>query len=164
MRARPRPVRGRWALSFADLCLLLLGFLVLLQASQATRDQALAGIGSYFGAIEAPRQADLAAASLFEPGEALLSARGHALLLATVRPFVSDGAVIHIQSFGTDRGDHRFDGWDLAAARLGAVARALEATGLPGARLRIAGLAENGGDEAPEGQVIRIVARPESLR
>jgi hypothetical protein len=35
---------------------------------------------------------------------------------------------------------------------------------LPGARLRIAGLAENGGDEAPEGQVIRIVARPESLR
>ena len=39
-----RAARSRWALSFADLSLLLLGFFVLLQANQASRDEAISGL------------------------------------------------------------------------------------------------------------------------
>jgi flagellar motor protein MotB len=159
MRAGPRQNRARWALSFADLCLLLLGFFVLLQANQATRDEALAGLGSYFGAIEAPLQADLPAATLFEPGEALLSEAGRNALLLAAKPLASPSDIIQIQSIGIDRGTHRFDAWDLAAARLGAVARTLVAAGIPQQRLRIAGLAETADGKTPEKQIIRLVEK-----
>ncbi|MBT2187068.1 OmpA/MotB family protein [Sphingobium nicotianae] len=159
-RAIPRANRGRWALSFADLCLLLLGFFVLLQANQVQRDRALAGIGSYFGAIEAPAQADLQARSLFEPGEAFLSMQGKIVLLKAAKPFATSKEIIQIQSIGVDGGNHRFDAWDLAAARLGAVARALVAAGIPQQRLRIAGLAEDADGRAPGRQIIRIVEKP----
>jgi len=155
-----RQNRTRWALSFADLSLLLLGFFVLLQASQAQRDAALAGLGTYFGAIEAPEQADLPAASLFEPGEALFSEAGRNVLLGAAKPFARSSNVIQIQSIGVDSGQTRFDAWDLAAARLGAVARTLVAAGVPQARIRIAGLAEDADGKAPGKQIIRIVEKP----
>ena len=101
IRAHPRQTRTRWALSFADLCLLLLAFFALLHANQATRDKALAGIGSYFGAFETPLQVDLAAVDLFEPGEALLSARGHAALLEAAAPLARTGKIVRIQSIGS---------------------------------------------------------------
>lgn len=41
--------RNRWAVSFADLLLLLLAFFVLLQASGARRDVVLAGVAQQFG-------------------------------------------------------------------------------------------------------------------
>jgi len=155
-----RANRSRWALSFADLCLLMLGFFVLLQADQATRRNALNGIGTIFGAIEAPRQADLDAQALFEPGEALLSEAGRAALLRAAQPFMASSGTIQIQSIGLDRGQYRFDAWDLAAARLGAVARTLVAAGVPQARLHIAGLAEQTDGDAPGRQTIRIAERP----
>ena len=49
----------------------------------------------------------------------------------------------------------RFDEWDLAAARLGAVARELKGHGLAGDRLRIRGLDQMDGASG-RGQVIRI--------
>jgi len=159
-----RAGRTRWALSFADLCLLLLGFFVLLQANQAQRDAALAGIGAYFGAIAAPAQADLPAAALFEPGEALLSAGGRARIAAAARRFAANGHAVQIQSIGLDAGTRRFDAWDLAAARLGAAARALTEAGIPADRLRIAGLAEQADGPASAGQTIRIVERPLASR
>jgi flagellar motor protein MotB len=155
-----RQNRGRWALSFADLCLLLLGFFVLLQANQAQRDAALAGLGTYFGAIEAPEQADLPARNLFEPGEALLSDEGRSALLNAAKPFANTKDIIQIQSIGVDSGETRFDAWDLAAARLGAVARTLVAAGIPQQRIRIAGLAEEADGKAPGKQIIRIVEKP----
>jgi len=155
-----RAGRIRWALSFADLCLLLLGFFVLLQANQAQRDAALAGIGSYFGAIDAPLQVDLVASTLFEPGEALLSKDGRARLAQAAASFGNSGKIVQIQSIGLDANSRRFDSWDLAAARLGAVARALSAEGIPAGRLRIAGLAEQPDSEAPGRQIIRIVEKP----
>lgn len=160
IRAQPRQTRARWALSFADLCLLLLAFFALLHANQATRDKALAGIGSYFGAFETPHRVDLAAVDLFEPGEALLSARGHAALLEAAAPLARTGKIVRIQSIGIDSGEHRFDAWDLAAARLGAVARTLVAAGIPQAKLRIAGLAEQPDASAPGRQTIRITELP----
>jgi flagellar motor protein MotB len=154
-RANP----GRWALSFADLCLLLLGFFVLLQADETQRNAALTGIGTYFGAIEAPVQVDLRAETLFEPGEALLSEAGQTALLKAARPLANAKGIIQIQSIGLNRGLHRFDAWDLAAARLGAVARTLVAAGVPQARLRIAGLAEEADGKAPGRQIIRLVEK-----
>ena len=41
--------RSRWALSFADLLLLLLGFFVMLQASGQRRDAMLAQVRQQFG-------------------------------------------------------------------------------------------------------------------
>ena len=107
-----RPNRARWALSFADLSLLLLGFFVLLQANRAQRDTALAGLGTYFGAIRAPIRTDLAARALFEPGEALLSEAGRAALLRAAGPFARSKEIIQIQSIGVDAGETRFDAWD----------------------------------------------------
>jgi len=155
-----RANRTRWALSFADLCLLLLGFFVLLQADQATRSRALNGIGRHFGAITSPRQVDMSAQALFEPGEALLSDAGRTALLRAAHPFVTAGATVQIQSIGLDDGRYRFDAWDLAAARLGAIARTLVAAGLPPQRLHIAGLAEQAADDTPDQQIIRLLERP----
>lgn len=155
-----RQNRARWALSFADLCLLLLGFFVLLQASQSKREAALTGLGTYFGAIEAPVRTDLPAATLFEPGEALLSETGRNTLLRAAKPFADSSEIIQIQSIGVDSGVRRFDAWDLAAARLGAVARTLVAAGVPQGRIRIAGLAEEAEDKMPGKQIIRIAEKP----
>jgi flagellar motor protein MotB len=150
-----RAARARWALSFADLSLLLLGFFVLLQAGQGTREEALAGLNSYFAGLQAPNQADLPADQLFASGEALLSPAGRNRLLAATRPFASGKGVIRIQSLGMAQGEHRFDAWDLSAARLGAVARALVSAGIAPDRIRIAGLAEPDGKPG-HGQIIRL--------
>ena len=157
-----RAARARWAVSFADLSLLLLGFFVLLQANQTTRDQALAGLNTYFAGMQAPHQADLPADQLFAPGEALLSVEGKARLLAAARPFADGKSVVRVQSLGMAHGEYRFDAWDLSAARLGAVARALVAGGIAPGRIRIAGLAEPDPDakDTPKSQVIRLAEAP----
>jgi hypothetical protein len=64
---------------------------------------------------------------------------------------------LEIRSEGSDRGQQRFDDWDLAAARLGAVARALRMDGIAQDRLRIRGL-DQGDGRAGQGQLIHIAA------
>ena len=125
--------RSRWALSFADLSLLLLGFFVLLQARPASAPLA-AGLRHAFGAhphamLERP------ADSLFEPGEAVLRPDARVLLRRFAHG-ARDGVLI--ASRGTEAGSRRFDGWELAAARAAAVARELAASGVPEARIRVA--------------------------
>jgi hypothetical protein len=135
------PRRARWALSFADLCLLLLGFFVLLQA-HSKRDSALAGINAYFrdgGTGARAIDADIPATMLFVPNEAMLTPAGRARLGSIARDVLESGGVLRISSQGTDPGTARFDGWDLASARLGAVARALIQAGFPADRVRIEG-------------------------
>ena len=58
--------RGRWAISFADLLLLLLGFFVMLQASGQRRDAMLAQVRQQFGG-EASSPMEIHAAELFLP-------------------------------------------------------------------------------------------------
>ena len=148
--------RNRWALSFADLALLLLGFFVLLQASNGRQREVVSGVAQEFGAPVA-RQDRLAARSLFQPGEALLTASGeHALAQMAVR-YKTGKQGIEIRSVGLDAATNRFDSWDLAAARLGATARALAAHGIARDRIVIRGLDQQ--SESRTGQQILIRAK-----
>ncbi|PZU57319.1 MAG: flagellar motor protein [Sphingobium sp.] len=149
--------RARLAISFADLALLLLGFFVLLQASGSQRRAVLEGVGSQFGgkaAAAAPDIAQWPASDLFVAGEAMLSPAGNARISAYVRSFAAHGEGVELRSVGQDRANGRYDAWDLAAARTGAVARALEAAGLRRDRILIRGLDE--GDGTAKGQAIRL--------
>lgn len=147
--------RNRWAVSFADLLLLLLGFFILLQASGHKRDAMLAQVRQQFGGRAVAKDMELRAAELFLPDEALLSGQGRAALARVAAGLRSGSGRIDISSLGTDPARRRFDPWDLAAARLGAVARELKAQGLAGDRLRIRGLDQMDGGTG-KGQLIRI--------
>ena len=147
--------RNRWAVSFADLLLLLLGFFILLQASGHKRDGMLAQVRQQFGGRTASSVVEWRAAALFLPDEALLSSQGRAAIARATAGLRSGGGRIHSSSPGPDPAQRRFDPWDLAAARLGAVARELKAQGLAEDRLRIRGLDQMDGDTG-KGQVIRV--------
>lgn len=153
MSATAAARRNRWAISFADLTLLLLGFFVLLQAGGQRSDAMLAGVSQQFGGRPLRRAVELRAADLFAPGEAMLTPAGRIRIAAVSRGLAGQGA--EVTSHGTDPARHRFDDWDLAAARLGAVARALKAQGIAGDRLVIRGLDQADG-QGTRGQVIRI--------
>ncbi|EQB09789.1 hypothetical protein L288_05110 [Sphingobium quisquiliarum P25] len=151
--------RNRWAVSFADLLLLLLGFFILLQASGQKRDAMLAQVRQQFGGRAIAKELELRATELFLPDEAMLSDQGRALIAQAAAGLRSGSGRIDISSLGTDPARRRFDPWDLAAARLGAVARELKAQGLPGGRLRIRGLDQMDGGTG-KGQIIRIGQGP----
>ena len=147
--------RNRWAVSFADLLLLLLSFFILLQASGQKRDAMLAQVRQQFGGRAVAKDMELRAAELFLPDEALLSDQGRAAISRVAAGLRRGSGRIDISSLGTDPARRRFDPWDLAAARLGAVARELKVQGLSDKRLRIRGLDQMDGGTG-KGQVIRI--------
>ena len=140
----------RWALSFADLCLVLLGFVLLMQAQRGNPAAVTAGIREAFGAPPLGGF-DRIAAPLFEPGEAILRSPAHAELAAIGRRARSSGGTVHIESIGTDTGSLRFDGWEIAAARAAAAARAVREGGLAADRIDVSVAATRG-----RGQRLRI--------
>ncbi|HKY83009.1 MAG TPA: flagellar motor protein MotB [Sphingobium sp.] len=155
--------RSRWAISFADLLLLLLGFFVLLQASGQKRDAMLAEVRQQFGGRAMRSGVELHAGELFLPGEAMLSDKGRARIARVSAELRSGQGGLEIRSQGTDPIRQRFDEWDLAAARLGAVARELRAQGLSRNALVIRGLDQLDGATG-KGQVIRIALAPPKPR
>jgi flagellar motor protein MotB len=80
------PQRRLWLITFADLALLLLGFFVLLQATQRVDPRVLAaGIRAGFGASETAAPAmpvDIAVVDSFTPGSAVPLSSEHALAWA----------------------------------------------------------------------------------
>ncbi len=123
------PGQQRWALSFADLCLVLLGFLLLLQVHRGDPAAVGAGLRAAFGAPP-PHFLDEAAAPLFEPGEAVLLDGAKGRFVEIGREAAGHGLLVHVESVGTDADAHRFDAWELAAARTAAIARAIQSGGL----------------------------------
>jgi flagellar motor protein MotB len=125
--ARTGTAVPRWAVSFADLVLLLLGCFVFLHAIEAARP---VGARSATAAPSATRAgaALFAATDLFEAGEARLTDRGRARVQALA------GGLRHgrvaITSRGLGEGGTRLDRFELAAARSVAVARALREAGI----------------------------------
>lgn len=107
----------RWAISLADLLMLLLGFFVLLDASKTARAAQMDSVSAAVSGTAAKgMRAD--AATLFADGEAMLTPVG----LARIRAIKGDALVrVAVQQ----RSQGRYDGWDLAAARAAAIARAL---------------------------------------
>ena len=109
----------RWAVSLADLLMLLLGMFVLM----ASRTPELIRPVAATAPVE-PLSLRFAASELFQPGEAML------------RPGAADRmrqAVGHPRALslrlGLDESGRRFDGYDLAAARAAALARVLAPAG-----------------------------------
>lgn len=144
---KTRVGRQRWALSFADLCLLLLGFFVLLQA-KPNANHLSAGLRAAFG-TRANAALEENANAWFEPGEAVLTPQAHKILDDFAR--TAGGGGLIVSSRGTEPKTARFDGWELAAARTAAVARALSKGGLAEDKVAVAIDPATGG-----GQVIQI--------
>jgi flagellar motor protein MotB len=138
----------RWALSFADLCLLLLGFFVLLQA-RPDGQRLSAGLRAAF-VKKAGADFEQPANTMFEPGEAILRPD----TLTALRALADKDVSVTIVSRGVDAGTQRFDAWELAAARAAASARALAAAGMPQAQIAID---LQPGD--PTGQIIAVTRR-----
>jgi flagellar motor protein MotB len=136
--------RQRWALSFADLALLLLGFFVLLQA-KPDANHLSAGLRAAFGARPAAAVA-AHANSWFEPGEAILTPQGRKALQDFAHQ--AGNARLIVSSRGTEPKAARFDGWELAAARTAAVARELSKSGVAQDRIAVAIDPATGGGQA----------------
>ena len=137
----------RWAVSFADLILLLLGCFVLLHAMEAARPQGV-------GAPGAAPAAGWRAADLFQPGEALLKPEARARLAAEGRRLA--GRAVRITSTGAAEAGGRLDRFELGAARAAAVGRALQQGGLRDRDIAIA-MAESADPAA--GQIIAVSSR-----
>lgn len=152
MKARSLP---RWTVSFADLALLLLAFFILLHAGSA-REVAAGARAAFSAEPPAGPLLDEAAAKLFEPGEARLTAAYRARLLGIGKAAAAAGRAVVVDSRGRDRGARRFDGWELAAARAAATARALNEGGVAEDEVRIV-LPDSRDDKEAEGQ--RLVVR-----
>lgn len=138
----------RWAISFADLGLLLLGCFVLLHAMEAAKPRS-AGVVAAIQRLST----GYAAADLFERGEARLTTQGRSLLERIGRS--SSGRTVSIISTGTGEGGSRLDRFELAAARSAAVARTLREAGVE-ERSLILSLQQGA---AAGGQRIEIVRR-----
>lgn len=144
----------RWAVSFADLLLLLLGCFVLLHAMEAQRPKA-GGAATVADNRQAAAPArSFAAAEVFQQGEALLTSEAREALRAEGLRLA--GHPVRILSTGTGEAGGRLDRFELAAARAAAVGRALREGGLAEGEIAIA-MAESGASGS--GQTIAISSR-----
>ena len=123
-----------WALSFADIGLLLLGCFVMLNAMQANRPMPVLA-PTPMPSVPAYRLQTLHAGDLFETGEARLRPGAHARLRGVAQGL--SGGAIEVVSRGGAEGGNRLDRFELAAARAAAVARALRESGVPERRLTL---------------------------
>lgn len=129
----------RWAMSLADLSLLLLGLFVILYVSKGHVGDIAA---STRAALHAPpgrptAGLDRLAANLFEPGEARLKPRARAELIHIGRQAARAKQNVRVESRGQDGDSRRFDGWELSAARAAAAARAIQQGGVPAEHIEI---------------------------
>ena len=142
----------RWAVSFADLVLLLLGCFVLLHAMEAGRPKAAVAAARPTQAAAPVRSFN--AAEVFQPGEALLTQEARDALRSEGARLA--GQSVRIVSSGTGEEGGRLDRFELAAARAAAIGRALREGGLAEGEMAIS-MGEGGTPGA--GQTISISRR-----
>lgn len=133
MKAR----RARWAVSLADLSLILLTFFVLLRGVEEST-AVIAARSAFSTDTYDPILLHVPGASLFEPSEARLRSDARRQLRAIGARTARGSARLVVESIGQDASGRRFDAWELAAARAAAVAHALTDGGMPQDRIRIA--------------------------
>jgi flagellar motor protein MotB len=142
----------RWAVSFADLLLLLLGCFVLLHAMEAQRSGAASAAAN---SQAAPRPARAFNASeVFQSGEALLTPEAREAMRAEGARLA--GHPVRIVSAGTGEDGGRLDRFELAAARAAAIGRALREGGLADSDIAIS---MGDGGQPGAGQTIAISRR-----
>ncbi len=124
----------RWAISFADLVMLLLAFFVLLHAADE-RTLVTAAHAAFAGEAAGGPLLEAEADSLFEPGEARLRPEARPRVAAAARK--AGPRRLAVESVGRPAGASRFDGWELAAARAAALSRALADAGVRESRIDI---------------------------
>lgn len=131
----PAPARAPWLVTLADLALLLLGFMVLVQAS-TNRDAVARSLRERFGTVEAV--VPIAATAIgFAPGSA--AAGDTAPLVAWARDALADPRVTVTVTGSVARDEGGGEGGVLLAAdRARVVTAALAAAGLPTDRLQLA--------------------------
>lgn len=140
----------RWAISFADLGLLLIGCFVMLHAMEAARPKADDATGPVAAmALGETYRADI----LFEQGEARLTDEGRATLAEAGARWA--GRPLRIVSRGGTEAGLRLDRFELAAARSAAAARVLGEHGVDEGDIEIR--IEDAGDG--DGQAIAIAPR-----
>ena len=127
----PPSARPLWLVTLADLALLLVGFLVLVQATD-DRDALARGLRDAFGQAEAAPIPVAAAVTAFAPGSAALA--DPAPLVAWARTELRDPRVTITVTGAAERGE----GVLLAADRARAVLAALIGADLPADRLQLA--------------------------
>jgi hypothetical protein len=150
----------RWVLSFADLCLLLLGFFVLLHARSGDSRAVTEGLRAAFGGKPgAAAPAPYAAAGLFEPGQAVFRPGRATPFRAIGAGAAAAGGTVLVESRGMDQATRRFDAWELAAARTAAIARAIRAGGLDEQRIVIV-MPPPRASDGDRGQALAVVVRP----
>jgi flagellar motor protein MotB len=137
----------RWAVSFADLVLLLLGCFVLLHAMETQRPKADAATAPH---AAVPTGQLLAADRLFEAGEARLTGAGRARLLALAGTLSGGG--VSVSGRGVGDAGLRLDRFELAAARTAAVARTLREGGIAESAIAVRV------DNAPSGRTGQTIA------
>ncbi len=145
----------RWAISFADLGLLLIGCFVMLHAMEAARPKA---DGMAMAQAILPTDDIFPVDTLFEPGEARLTDEGRATLAAAGERWA--GRPLRIVSRGGNDAGLRLDRFELAAARSAATARVLGEHGVDEGNIEIR-IEEAGGAAA---QMIAIAPRGEASR
>ncbi len=141
----------RWAISFADLGLLLIGCFVMLHAMEAARPKADGAMAAAQAAL--PGDEAFPVDTLFEPGEARLTDAGRAILAAAGERWA--GRPLRIVSRGGNDAGLRLDRFELAAARSAATARVLAGHGVDEGDIEIR-IEDAGGAAA---QVIAIAPR-----
>lgn len=139
-----------WLMSFVDLCLVLLGFFVMLHAMSTNQRDLVRGLRSRFGGAGEHQviRHDLAPARMFQQGEAIFRPGEQEKLRAIGEQAARAQARVRIESTGTDPSTSRFDGWELAAARAAAAARAIQSGGLRAEAISIAIPEMKGADRA----------------
>lgn len=143
----------RWAVSFADLGLVLIACFVMLNAMEAARPKADGGSVRVSAPVASIPAETYAANDLFEPGEARLTETARAELRTAGARWA--GRPIRIVSRGAGIGSARLDRFELAAARSAAVARALREGGVQERDVAVA-IEESG---AATAQTISVILR-----
>jgi flagellar motor protein MotB len=135
----------RWAVSFADLALLLLAFFVLMRAGDSGH-LAAGARAAFVGEEMVDPLLAAPARDLFEPGEARLRADMRERVRTLGRDAARANRRLVIESVGRDSGGRRLDAWELAAARAAALARALQEGGVEEKSIRIVMPPDEGSD------------------
>lgn len=146
---------NRWSLAFADLSLLMLGFIVLSFVQPAVSvDKAEVDLP----AIEY----DGKTAMLFEPGEAMLTIAGREKASEVAQAMDASTFQISLSMAGSSGASTRLDQWELSAARMAAFARALTAAGVDEAAILI-GKQSRANTKEPQRLIIAITPSTNSV-